>query len=60
MMWIVAAAVSVIVCAMLIGFTAWLRFFDDDDKVRRDFNVRGDPSLGWVDKSYLIKPAKQE
>ena len=36
MMWIVAAAVVVIVCAVLIGFTAWLRLLDDEDKVRRD------------------------
>ena len=40
MMWIVAAAVVVIVCAVLIGFTAWLRLLDDEDKVRRDLKHR--------------------
>jgi hypothetical protein len=28
--WIAGGAIAVIVCALLVGFTAWLRFLDGE------------------------------
>ena len=29
--WLAGGAVAVVVCVLLVGFTAWLRFLDDED-----------------------------